>query len=265
MSDESMAVAVYEPQAVAVGMVRPLAGAADAARAIAEYEALKRAIIQPGDVQKINGRDFLKKAFWRRVAACFGLSLELVSEQRGFDEGGHLFYSVVYRAEAPNGRAMPGDGYCSTAEPGRGAWPEHNVRATAHTRAKNRAISDLVGGGEVSAEETGEYLDAAPAPAPRPAPPQRPAPARPANGNGDAFAALRLRALKAGITTTEDWEAACKTHAGSVEPARMTDDGKRSLVAYVEACERDRRNAERAHAEVPAEVLEHLPAGAGSH
>ena len=30
---------------------------------------------------------------------------------------------------------------------------EHDVYATAHTRAKNRAISDLVGGGEVSAEE----------------------------------------------------------------------------------------------------------------
>jgi hypothetical protein len=28
--------------------------------------------------------------------------------------------------------------------------------ATAHTRAKNRAISDLVGAGEVSAEEIGE-------------------------------------------------------------------------------------------------------------
>lgn len=30
---------------------------------------------------------------------------------------------------------------------------EHNLVATAETRAKNRAISDLVGGGEVSAEE----------------------------------------------------------------------------------------------------------------
>ena len=31
--------------------------------------------------------------------------------------------------------------------------PENDVRGTAHTRAKNRAISDLIGAGEVSAEE----------------------------------------------------------------------------------------------------------------
>ena len=30
---------------------------------------------------------------------------------------------------------------------------EHDILATAETRAKNRAISDLVGGGSVSAEE----------------------------------------------------------------------------------------------------------------
>jgi hypothetical protein len=37
----------------------------------------------------------------------------------------------------------------------------HNLIATAETRAKNRAISDLVGGGEVSAEELGFDLDEA--------------------------------------------------------------------------------------------------------
>lgn len=135
------------------GMLMPLADASGARAAIAAYEALKAAIVRPDDVQRIQGRDFLKKAFWRRVATCFGLSLELVREARGFDESGHLYYSVIYRAVAPNGRSMESDGYCSTAEKGREGWPEHNVRATAHTRAKNRAISDLVGGGEVSAEE----------------------------------------------------------------------------------------------------------------
>ena len=142
-------------------MVTPLLDAEAARKAIATYERLKAAIVQPSDVQKIQGRDFLKKSFWRRVAACFGLSLDLVSETRAFDEKNHLCYAVLYRATAPNGRSMIGDGYCSTAEGGRGNWPEHNVRATAHTRAKNRAISDLVGGGEVSAEEMQEH-DGAP-------------------------------------------------------------------------------------------------------
>lgn len=158
MSDENTALVPYTE----VGMVMPLASPAQARQAIQAYEALKASIVQPSDIQKIQGRDFLKKAFWRRVATCFGLSLELVSEQRGHDEKGGLFYSVIYKAIAPNGRTMTADGYCSTSEQGRGGWPEHNVRATAHTRAKNRAISDLVGGGEVSADELPEYADELP-------------------------------------------------------------------------------------------------------
>ncbi len=156
------------------GLVSPLVDATAAKAAIHQYEALKAAIVRPDDVQMIQGRRFLKKAFWRRVATCFGLSLELVSQERGFDEQGHLFYSVMYKAIAPNGRTMDADGYCSTAENGRDKWPEHNVRATAHTRAKNRAISDLVGGGEVSAEEMpDEEARPAPRPAARPTMPQQ--------------------------------------------------------------------------------------------
>jgi len=141
------------PAGAAGGMLMPLASASQAAEAINAYETLKTAIVRPEqDIQIIQGRPFLKKSFWRRVAACFGLSLELVSEERLILDG-KLAYRATYRAVAPNGRTMDGDGMCSNAEKGREAWPEHNVRATAHTRAKNRAISDIVGGGEVSAEE----------------------------------------------------------------------------------------------------------------
>ena len=118
------------------------------------YEKLKAAIIVPSDIQVIKGHDYLKKSFWRRVAFCFGLSLELVREERLIlDDGvtaGKLAYRVTYRAVAPNGRSMDGDGMCVEGEKDN---IEHNIRAVAHTRAKNRAISDLVGGGEVSAEE----------------------------------------------------------------------------------------------------------------
>lgn len=143
-------------------IVTPLSDPEGARAAIEQYEALKAAIIQPRDVYRETRKDrdgnekeveYLKKSFWRRVATCFGLSLELVSETREKDEKGALAYSVYYCAVAPNGRTMIGDGYCSRSEPGKGYWSEHNVRATAHTRAKNRAISDMVGGGEVSYEE----------------------------------------------------------------------------------------------------------------
>ena len=149
---ENRGLAVYQAPAQTPGFLLPLGSAQEARAAIQAYEALKSAIVQPDDVQVIQGRKFLKKSFWRRVAACFGLSLELVSEERLILDG-RLAYRATYRAIAPNGRTMDSDGMCSTAEQGHGGWPEHNVRATAHTRAKNRAISDLVGGGEVSAEE----------------------------------------------------------------------------------------------------------------
>lgn len=107
-----------------------------------------------------------------------------------FGDGNDNFaYNVTYEAIAPNGRSATGDGSCSAAEkagkfkcphpenrnPNRSVhWPpencpsydpsyrfvrlpenatEHNVRSHAHSRAFNRAVSNLVGFGEVSAEE----------------------------------------------------------------------------------------------------------------
>ena len=158
--EESTALAlVPQHQQQQMGMVMPLVSVQQAAEAIGAYEALKTAIVRSEDIFLYDGKKFLKKSFWRRVATCFGLTVDLVNENRGFDEKGKLYYSVLYRAIAPNGRTMIGDGYCSTAEKGHDWWPEHNVRATAHTRAKNRAISDLVGGGEVSADELVDYSE----------------------------------------------------------------------------------------------------------
>jgi hypothetical protein len=146
----------------AVGMVLPVASPDEAKAAITQYEALKASIITDGDVYREVRKDrdgnekvveYLRKRYWRRLATCFGLDLQLVSETREKDEKGALAYSVFYRAIAPNGRVVEGDGYCSRSEGGKGFWSEHSIRATAHTRAKNRAISDMVGGGEVSYEE----------------------------------------------------------------------------------------------------------------
>jgi ribosomal protein S8 len=63
-------------------------------------------------------------------------------------------FSYILRATAPNGVYTDGDGHCSIWEDGY-SNSYHNVKSTAFTRAKNRAISDLVGGGEVSADEIG--------------------------------------------------------------------------------------------------------------
>jgi hypothetical protein len=108
-----------------------------------------------------------------------------------FADGRENFgYLVNYLAKAPNGRSKPGDGACFAVEKapkfkcphphvqgwkGKSLhWPHetcpdfsddfqwkrrpsqatvHNIRSHAHTRAYNRAVSNLVGFGEVSAEE----------------------------------------------------------------------------------------------------------------
>jgi hypothetical protein len=66
--------------------------------------------------------------------------------------------AVWVRAVAPNGQLGDGDGYSSPDEvpfqSRRGRQKlENDLRSTATTRAKNRATADLVGMGEVSAEE----------------------------------------------------------------------------------------------------------------
>lgn len=53
---------------------------------------------------------------------------------------------------APNGQTMVGTAACAASERGF-SHPDHDVVATAFTRALNRATLDLVGWGEVSAEE----------------------------------------------------------------------------------------------------------------
>lgn len=131
-----------------------------------QYQDLKAAIIESSDIQKIQGKDFLKKSYWRKIATAFNLSLEVVEEHK--EQIGHDFaWHFTCKATAGNGRSAVGVGSCSAFEKavkngdgyvdryGKKAVPNsiHNIRATAETRAFNRAVSNLVGGGEVSAEE----------------------------------------------------------------------------------------------------------------
>lgn len=165
------AVVVEEPaaptQAVAVrhqptGVLTPIATPVEMEDAMAQYQATVNAVLDPSDWQGQPGQkgSFVKKSGWRKIAKAFGLSVEIVrSDVERDDEGEPQRAAVVARAIAPNGQAQDGDGYCSveekrfSGERGNKQKLENDLRATATTRAKNRAISDLVGMGEVSAEE----------------------------------------------------------------------------------------------------------------
>lgn len=132
--------------------------------AMEAYQALLPKLLKPEDWQKAGRDEFVKKSGWRKIARAFNLSVFKISSGIERDEDGTpLRASAVYRAMAPNGQIQDGDGYCSAGESSfstNKAKLEHDMAATATTRAKNRAISDLVGMGEVSAEEVVEGQNA---------------------------------------------------------------------------------------------------------
>jgi hypothetical protein len=125
------------------------------------YQKLRGRLLVPDDYQSAGGgRRFVKKSGWRKIATAFGLNIELVrSVVERADDGSPTRAEVWARAIAPNGRFSDGDGYCDVSEDrfsgprGNKSKLENDLRATAATRATNRAISNLVGMGEVSAEE----------------------------------------------------------------------------------------------------------------
>lgn len=149
-------------------IVMPAVTGKEALIAWKAYEELKGEILDPKvDIQKIQGKDFKKKSYWRKLATFFNLSIETVSE-KAEKLGSTFVWHYTVKVTAPNGRYVEGIGSCDTFEKatknsdgryvdsyGNPAKPNsiHNIRSTAYTRAYNRAVSDLVGGGEVSAEE----------------------------------------------------------------------------------------------------------------
>lgn len=120
------------------------------------------------DYQVIAGKRFIKRSGFRKIAVYFGISDRVLSQERTDREDGSFTWRITVEAVAPNSRTCIGVGACDSRER-KFAHIEHDVLATAHTRAKSRAISDLVAGGVVSAEEV-EAPPSEPEPKPTAAP-----------------------------------------------------------------------------------------------
>jgi hypothetical protein len=165
------------------GVIRPVSDIESVVEVYEEFDEIKDRLLDKNDIQKISGSPHVTKSGWRKIATAFNVSVEVTEEEKVVEDG-VIKYKVTAEATAPNGKTMTGGGMCSSNESNftekmtggsvdeyrdrddvfkiDGSWRrvkppkavnEHNVRAIAETRAKNRAISDLVGGGEVSAEE----------------------------------------------------------------------------------------------------------------
>ena len=132
-----------------------------AAEAMRAYQELTSRMLAGDDWQGKPGQDqsFIKRRGWAKLATGYGVSTELRSIDIDRDSDDQILRArCIARATHPNGRYAEGDGACSTSEPrfarasGRQKI-EHDLPATAATRATNRAISNLIGFGAVSAEE----------------------------------------------------------------------------------------------------------------
>jgi hypothetical protein len=158
-----------------LNLVAPVAGAAALVENQKAYHAVVHALLDDSDYQATDRGRFKKKSAWRKLNVAFNVTTELLDEVEARDEQGRLIRATVTaRATAPNGRYADGIGVCDVHDRHTRAClagcvgfhhfahPEHDILATAHTRATNRASSDLYGMGEVSAEE----IDANTAPPP---------------------------------------------------------------------------------------------------
>ncbi|HZW54984.1 MAG TPA: hypothetical protein VFF30_01710 [Nitrososphaerales archaeon] len=133
-------------------VVKPLVQTKDAITDLKAFQDLKAQLLSNSDYQAIQGKNFIKKSGWRKLALVFNISDEVVYQDKQTREDGSFVWTFRVRAIAPNGRYTEAVAGCDSKER-KFSHMEHDVEATAHTRAKSRAISDLIGAGETSAEE----------------------------------------------------------------------------------------------------------------
>ncbi len=124
------------------------------------YDTACRSLIGENDVQKEGGREFKKKSAWKKLARYFSISTTVIERDERFlndaSTGESVFVAMcTVRATAPWGQIADAIGACATdEETGRRKITIADAIATAETRASNRATSNLIAMGEVSAEET---------------------------------------------------------------------------------------------------------------
>lgn len=134
------------------------------------YQRLCKDLLDESDYQEYTKKDkktgqtvtkkFPKKSAWMKLGRAFNVDTKIVSKEFSLTKTGatkEAYYCI--RATLPNGRTVESDGSCSRMEPGKDGATSHTIRSTAKTRATCHAISELIGAGEVSAEELEPIFD----------------------------------------------------------------------------------------------------------
>jgi len=126
---------------------------------MAAFSRFKREVLEPGDYwvdRKDKTKLHVRKPGWEKYATALHVSSDY-SEERSevikFKGQEILVFHFKGRAIANDGRYTERSGSASSDEGKPWAETVHGIRSMAQTRAVLRAISALVGGGELTAEE----------------------------------------------------------------------------------------------------------------
>lgn len=184
-------------------LLMPITSGDKLVEAMRAYEDVRLRLMTARDYQRTrDGNQFPKKSYFIKLAIAYGVTLKIKEgyPRLEYDAGGTLWRAeVIVQAIAPSGRVTEGLGVCTTNEPryryqydskdGKHFAGEaiksamqkldHDLPATAETRAKNRACATMFGWeGEVSWEEvtgdgeTGGAFNTSESPAQRSAAPK---------------------------------------------------------------------------------------------
>ena len=157
-----------QPIVLQTGLVAPVCSVEESVRIFREFEQAKSKVLSGGDVLWIGsdgrptvdgqGSPHIKRSGWRKLARFFGLSWDIEDiEKLPMEHGGYM-YKVRVKVWHPAGASVISEGVATSKDGfftkgGRKEADEANVLMKAETVSINRAISDILGSGEVSSEE----------------------------------------------------------------------------------------------------------------
>jgi len=170
--EKTMKTGAIKPVAEAVqrnSFVAPVCSVEDAVRVFKQFEDAKRKVLSSNDILWIGdngaptdegqGTPYIKRSGWRKLARFFGLSWDIKDTRKVKMENGGYMYIATVKVWHPAGASIVAEGVATSEDKfftkgGRRAANEGNVLMKAITVAINRGISDILGCGEVSEEET---------------------------------------------------------------------------------------------------------------
>ena len=150
------------------GLVAPVCSIEKAIEIFKKFEEAKRRVLTKNDIMWIGddgaptiegqGTPYIKRSGWRKLARFFGLSWSIEDVKEIKTENGYLYQAKV-KIWHPAGASVEAVGVATSEDKfftkgGRREANKGNVLMKAITVALNRGISDILGSGEVSGEET---------------------------------------------------------------------------------------------------------------